>query len=185
MTSNGKNKSVMQRCPTPERSGTSLIIYSLFAFFPLFFTACKQERQPCLTPKTAILNVETMHIPSPGAAPVDTAGPHPVLLAVTATGEQGGYYTQVATFTLSLSPDADTCVWLYATDTASAVLPDTITFRYQRNLQFLSNACGYAYFYYLKTVQTTTHNIDSVRITDANVTNNVNTKHLRIYIHPG
>jgi len=58
-------------------------------------------------------------------------------------------------------------------------------FRYARNLQFVSNACGYAYNYVLSSVGTTTHNVDSVRITNANVTNNANTeKNLRVYFHP-
>lgn len=163
---------------------TKLLKYLSVVFIVLVFAACKQQRQTCLTPKFATLNVETMHIPTPGAAFADTAPPFPTFVAITNSGEDISNYSRQSTFTLSLSPLADSAQWLFKTDTAGAVIFDTITFHYKRNLQFLSNACGYVYFYLISTVSTTHNIIDSVHIANANVTNNVNTKHLQIYIHP-
>lgn len=151
----------------------------------IFWMACTQQRQPCLTPKTAILNVETMHLTSRTATSfTDTGLPHPVFVAVTDSNLRLFFFPQQATFILSLSPVADTARWLLITDTAGTHAFDTLTFHYQRDLQFLSNACGYTYFFNLDSVHTTHHNIDSLRIINTNVTNNVNTKHLQIYIHP-
>jgi hypothetical protein len=150
------------------------------------FTACKQERQTCLTPRSAVLNVETMHIPSPGLALVDTVPPVPIFVPLATTPQPGILFPRTATFTLSLSPDANVASWAFITDTAAAadVTPDTLTFFYKRNLQFLSNACGYTYFYNIDSLQSTHHNIDSFKLLSTSVTNNVNTKHLQIYLHP-
>jgi hypothetical protein len=66
---------------------------------------------------------------------------------------------------------------------------DTLTFYYSRKLQFLSNACGYTDFYnidslhYTNLAKDSLSNIDSIQNTNRRVTNNVNTKHLKIYIH--
>jgi Family of unknown function (DUF6452) len=158
--------------------------YILLVAVVACWAACKQDRQICLTPKIAILNVETMHIPIPGAAFADTAPPSPTFVGLTASAEEISNYNRQSSFTLSLSPLVDTAQWLFRTDTASAIVFDTLTFHYTRLLKFLSNACGYTYFYNLNYI-TTTHNIiDSVHITNTSVTNNANTKHLQIYIHP-
>lgn len=150
------------------------------------YCACKQERQTCLTPKDAVLNVETMHIPAPGAALADTILPAPAFGAVASHPQPLFLFPVGAAFTLSLSPDADTASWAFIPDTAvaAAVIPDTLTFYYQRHLQFLSNACGYTFFYGIDSLHTTYHNIDSFKLLNGSVTNNVNTKHLQIYLHP-
>lgn len=151
----------------------------------LLFFSCTEERQPCLTPKVASLNIRCVHYLSDTAkTTLDTALPRAVLGAVTGSGNRYVYYTtRSANFTLSLSPDADSCTWLFTTDSLLQPL-DTLNFYYQRKLQFLSNACGYTYFYALGTVNSTRHNIDSVLITNPSVTNDVNTKQLKIFIHP-
>ena|ERR1035437_6888723 len=160
------------------------LLIVLIALYGIVWMACTQQRQPCLTPKIAILNVECMHKTSDtGTVFVDTALPHAVFLALTDSGARGGYYPQQSLFTLSLSPLSDTCMWAFRTDTMAHIY-DTITFYYKRNLQFLSNACGYTYFYTLTSVYAKGSMIDSVHITNTSVTNNVNTKHLQIYIHP-
>jgi hypothetical protein len=125
-----------------------------------------------------------MHIPTPGAAFADTAPPFPTFVSLTESGMDIANYGRQATFALSLSPVVDTAQWLFKTDTASSIIFDTMTFHYARTLQFLSNACGYTYFYHLNYVTTTHHIIDSTHITNSSVTNNVNTKHLQVYLHP-
>lgn len=156
------------------------------AITTLLATACTQERQPCLTPTTASLNVQCVHLLSDTSAQIrDTALPRAILAPITAAGPQWRIYSSPSSlFTLSLSPLADSCQWLFTTDSLNQPL-DTLSFSYQRNLQFLSNACGYASFFTLQQVRTTHYNIDSILINNPSVTNDVNTRQLKIYIHPG
>ncbi len=150
----------------------------------LVFAACTQERQPCLTPKTASFNVVCVHLASDTATvAVDTALPNAVFAPVTQTGIVPLVYPLSASFTLSLSSVSDTCMWLFTTDSLKYAL-DTLRFYYQRQLTFLSNACGYTCFYHLDSFRTTHYNIDSAFILTNSVTNNVNTTHFKIYIHP-
>lgn len=143
--------------------------------------SCTQERLPCLTPKTASLKVLAVRKLNDTAV-VDTSLPAAVMIAVTDSGMKGYLYTGAASFTLSLSPVADTAKWLFAADTIAGSPLDTIVFRYSRRLQFLSNACGYTYYYDINSVSTTNNIIDSFLITDRSVTSNVNTSHLKVYI---
>ena len=150
----------------------------------VLFAACTQVRQPCLTPKIASLNVVCVHhTTDTSTVAVDTALPNAVFASVTQTGVVPVIYPQEATFTLSLSSVADTCLWLFTTDSLKYAV-DTLSFYYRRQLTFLSNACGYTCFYNLDSVHTTRHNIDSAFIITHSVTNNVNPTHLKIYIHP-
>jgi hypothetical protein len=145
--------------------------------------ACSRERQPCLSLKTAVLNVSCVRYRDTGNTFIDTALPRARLAAVTDSGVQIFYYSQPASlFTISLSPGSDTCRWLITTDSSNYEF-DTLSMYYKRKLEFLSNACGYTYFYNLTGITTSHNNIDSVIITDPGVTNNVNSKHLRIYFH--
>ena len=157
----------------------------LIAICSLVWAACTQQRQPCLTPKIASLNIECLHKPTDTATVfIDTALPATLFAAFTDSGTKFFIYrNQSATFTLSLASDSNSCKWGISTDTSGHSF-DTLTFFYERKLQFISNACGFAYFYNLDSVHTTTKMIDSVHIINTSVTNNVNTKHLQIYIHP-
>ncbi|MBC7552510.1 MAG: hypothetical protein H7257_00875 [Taibaiella sp.] len=163
--------------------GVIRAVWVMIAFLPLF--SCTAERQPCLTPKTASLNIKCVHFSTDTATTtVDTALPMAVFGALTAKGTQSVIYKGASSaFTISLSPVADSCQWLVTTDSLNFPF-DTLGFYYERKLKFLSNACGYTYFYALTSVTTTHNNIDSVIITNPSVTNDVNTKQLKIYIHP-
>ncbi len=167
----------------------------LLALTVIGWLSCTQQRQPCLTPKIATLSIETIHFPTDtSTTPVDTAIPAATFIPVVPGKDTQlvTTYPQQATFTLSLSPDSTICQWIFTTDSIQYVHlyhSDTLTFYYQRNLQFLSNACGYTYFYTLDSVHHATSSpsypiIDSIHIINTSVTNNVNTKHLQIYIHP-
>jgi len=157
----------------------------LFAFCCLAWMACTQQRQPCLTPKIASLNMVCMHKTTDTATVfADTALPTALLVAFTNAGSKGIIYPyQSANFTISLSSDSDYCKWGFTTDTSGGNL-DTLSFFYQRRVQFISNACSFAYFYTLDSVHTTHRMIDSLHVINTNVTNNVNTTHLQIFIHP-
>ncbi len=110
--------------------------------------------------------------------------PAAILVPLTNTPLKGTLYAKSSIFTLSLSPQADSTFWFFAADSAAGSPFDTLLFRYNRQLQFVSNACGYTYYFGLKGVQSTHHIIDSVSITNASVTNNANVTHLQVYIHP-
>ena len=158
----------------------------LLALCIVVLAACTQQRSPCLTPKTATLNMETMHMATDSSlVPVDTALPGAIFVALTQNGSDSfQYLSQSSQFVLSLAPVTNVCQWAFTTDSMKYHnLFDTLTFYYQRNLQFLSNACGYTYFYTIDSVSTTHNNIDSLLLTNTAVTNNVATKHLRLYIH--
>ena len=152
------------------------------------WVACTQTRDPCLTPKIASLNIEMIRLVSDtSTAFIDTALPAAIFIPLTKNGiNTGTIYPQQSNFTISLSPDDTVCKWLFTTDSLYSF--DTLTFYYQRNLQFISNACGFTYFYSIDTILVT-HDIsapviiDSFHIKNTSVTNNVNTKHLQIYIH--
>ncbi len=169
--------------------------------------ACNQERQPCLTPTTASFNIEFIHLTTDTTTvATDTSLPSAAFIPMNGTGSSYVYfYPQQATFTLSLSAETDSCKWVFVPDSANrsqqpdgnlaqwisllfqdslASQADTMTFYYKRNLTFLSNACGYAYFYSLDSAHSTQHNVDSLKINNTSVTNNVNTTQLKIYIHP-
>lgn len=172
------------------KPGVKDILFAMGQKVVILFTlcsmlvSCTQERQPCLTPKTASLNLTCVHyLTDTSTTTRDTSLPRAVFGAMTGAVVKTVYYTgSSANFTISLSPVTDSCSWLVTTD--SLLHPfDTLSFHYERNLQFLSNACGYAYFYTLNSVKTTHNNIDSVLILNPSVTNDVNTKQLKIFIH--
>jgi hypothetical protein len=115
--------------------------------------------------------------------PVDTTLVGAYFCPVTLTGTDTVKFPQSATFTISLASNANSCIWLFTTDSLHSRF-DTLEFFYQRQLQFLSNACGFAYFYNLDSFHTSHYNIDSAHILANSVTNNVNTTQFKIYIHP-
>ncbi len=146
-------------------------------------TSCTQERLPCLTPKTVTMKVKTVKWVN-SSLTTDTVLQTSLWGAVTETGTRGYGYAGRSSYALTLSPVADSSVWLFAPDTATGTPIDTLTLHYERVLTFLSNACGYTYYFNLQSATNTTHNIDSVRILNASITNNASTNHLQIYVHP-
>lgn len=162
------------------------IRYSLLGFLSVVIIvsmACTQQRQPCLTPKTASLIIGTVHFKTDtSTVTVDTTLPHATFYPLSSQLNYVTVYPPQASFTVSLSPDTNYCQWLFETDSLKHI-PDTVSFYYQRSAKFLSNACGFTYFYNIDSVHSTHLIIDSLHILNNSVTNNVNTKHLQIYIH--
>jgi len=152
----------------------------------MLWAACTQERQECLAVTTASLSMRCMHKQTDTSTVfADTALPASLLVAFTDSAKYTfKYRTPQSIFALSLSTVTDSCRWGFTTDTTGAVM-DTLTFYYKRNQKFISNACGYTYFYTLTGAKTTTGvMIDSVRVTDNSVTNDVNKRHVQVFIHP-
>ncbi|NDC41201.1 MAG: hypothetical protein EBZ77_06570 [Chitinophagia bacterium] len=145
--------------------------------------ACTQERQPCLTLKTALLNINFVHYRDTSTVVRDTALPRAYFVGSTVAGLNALYYKSASSvFTLSLDPGRDTTRWLVTTDSLNYPF-DTLDLVYTRQLNFLSNACGYTCFFKLTGATVTHNNIDSVLITDPGVTNNAQSKNLKIFIH--
>ncbi|WP_143304607.1 DUF6452 family protein [Chitinophaga vietnamensis] len=79
---------------------------------------------------------------------------------------------------LPLSPIADTARFVVKVD--SALVADTLTFRYKRQPHFISPGCGFGTYFMLDTVISTRHTVDSVQILQKSVTSS-NDTHLYLY----
>jgi len=147
------------------------------------YISCTQERDPCLQPKIMLLRIGAYQ--RVDTATTDTSLPHPFVAAIDFNDSikavnDGSAAT--SKFSVYLSPQADSARWLIWPDTALSVnTADTITFYYDKSLQFLSNACGYTYFYNLHSVHTTNHSIDSAVISNYSVNDDASKEHLKIY----
>lgn len=167
-----------------KRLFTILLLSLSFAWL-----ACNQTRQPCAQPKTVYVNAACYHVIADTnnvAIVADTLLPNPLIGVVDTAGKAAIFYYgqhNLFQFSMFLNPNADSCQWFISPDSTNTSF-DTLTFAYQSKLQFLSNACGYTYYYNLNGVRTTHNNIDSVILENTNVTSNVNVEHLKIYIHP-
>lgn len=141
-----------------------------------------EERDPCLQPRTVNLRVGAYRrAADTGTTVKDTALPLAILLPI--GGQTAFSFAARSKLSLFLSPQADSCRYILSLDSGlTTALLDTLTFRYARRTQFLSNACGYTYFFTLDTVLATANRLDSVRITNREVTNDASVvEHLRLF----
>lgn len=147
------------------------------------YISCTQERDPCLQPKIMLLKIGAYQ--RVDTSIVDTALPHPFIAAIDFNDSikvvnDGSAATNK--FSVYLSPLADSARWLIWPDSSLSVnTADTITFYYDKSLTFLSNACGYTYFYNLHGMHTTNHSIDSAVISSYSVNDDASKEHLKIY----
>ena len=143
--------------------------------------ACtKEERDPCLQPRTTLLRAHAVRHDSSGAQ-VDTLLPNPLLFPLSRGGIRYVYggVKRTSSLSFSLSNIDSVSAWILRPDSAVAS-QDTITFYYDRQLRFLSNACGYTYFYNLQRITTTTNLIDSAILQRPDVTTDVNVQNLKL-----
>lgn len=160
-----------------------LLFFSALLIITAIEQSCsKEEREPCLQPRTMVLLARTYHHADTGRAITDSLLPNPVLRPL--TGGLTQYYfggvKRLKQFTFSLSNVADSSRWVLRPDSAYAI-EDTLTFYYQRQLHFLSNSCGYTNFYNLQSVQTSRHAIDSAIINRPDITTDANVINIKIY----
>lgn len=87
-----------------------------------------------------------------------------------------GNYTGVP-----FNPAKDTIRYRFRVDTA-ATLFDTLVFYYDPVVHFVSNNCGYTYYFNLRNVKVTGHAIDSSSLVDINVTNDVQKRNVQLYL---
>lgn len=145
--------------------------------------ACTQERDPCLQPTNALLTIGCYRIADTGKATIDTLLPNVSLYSDSNGYRKYWYYGQkgISKLSLPLASTIDSNTWYLQPDSAINLL-DTIKFRYNRSLEFISNGCGYTYFFNLIAVTYTHHLIDSIHITNNEVNLNANAaEHLKIY----
>jgi hypothetical protein len=143
--------------------------------------ACQQQKDLCLQPQ----NVQAQISIKGGDADSAYSITIPYLQAhVLVNNEEKllleGQF-QVSSASLSLSPLADTTTWIVSFD-STMTIRDTFTLTYQRQPHFVSNGCGYTYFFNLDTVWATQHIIKSLKLDNKFVSNNVNETHITLYI---
>lgn len=140
----------------------------------------KEQRDPCLQPRDAVLRLHCMHYVDTAGTPSDTLLPNPLLIPIDSkTPYIFGGVKRLSSFPVSLSEVSDSCQWVLRPDSASSVA-DTINFFYTRNLHFISNACGYTYFFHVDRVTTTRNAIDSAILVKADVSTDNTSEHLRL-----
>jgi hypothetical protein len=147
----------------------------------LVVSACTQQRSPCYEPKLVSVAMGSYRM-------VDTAAVDTALLNPS-VGCVDTFIPQVITvnnrFGALLSPYTDSTRWYIIPNDSTlgniADEADTITFYHTNTLNFISNACGYVYYFTLTSVKTTYHSIDSISLVNTSVDNNASTQHLRIF----
>jgi len=155
------------------------LVFLLVVFVAGYFSSCEVERDPCLQPTTAYLRVHTMKA-LPDSTVADSLLPSPRWTAID-SGVTLVFGNKTSRFSLSLNPNADSSRYAVQPDSNTVVL-DTLTFFYNRKFQFLSNACGYTYFFNLQRIKTTFHNIDSALLRNDEINGNVNTPdHVQVF----
>lgn len=155
---------------------TSLIITAVVI---ILWVACDVQRDPCLQPKNVTLRARFLRPADTGTQFLDTTLPHPVY-GVLDSPFHFSIPSGSSVLQFFLSPLADSTKYIIVPDSANPIV-DTIAFYYQRQLQFLSNACGYTYYFTITGVTSTRHSIDSVVLNNASVTSNANVDHVKIY----
>jgi hypothetical protein len=151
-------------------------IYQILLTFSLFavFIACENETKVC---DQTLRNDLHVHFQRDSAGVVrDTVMPKVTLFAL---GRDSIYKKQpLKDLFMPLSPLADSSRFYLKVD--SALVADTITFRYKRVQHFVSPGCGFGTYFTLDTVIATRNTIDSVLINNKSVTSS-NDTHLTLF----
>lgn len=143
------------------------------------FVACTPQRDPCLQPRTPSLHIGIYKMGDTTLR--DTSLPATMLVPLDADTNLVLLAGNTSKLSLFLSPLQDSCRYLLVPDTALPLMYDTLYFYYKRQQKFLSNACGYTYFYELTGVRSTYSLVDSVYLNKTAVNNDANQEHLRIF----
>lgn len=153
----------------------------LVAFLGILILSCQQERNPCLFPTAVNLRLKSFS----KLTKADTNFNRFNLIADDGDTLKYLYFGQnnITRFSLRLSQQDDSCRYIIQADSALG-LSDTLNFYYNRKLQYISDGCGYTYFFDLKNIKYSQHQIDSIAIINSDVNTNVNTnplEHVQIY----
>lgn len=153
--------------------------FILFCFV-LQVVACTTSRNPCLEPKVPKLKVSCYQIKD--ANKVDTLLPNAIFVSLDIDSAKYWYWgaKSISKFDLILSPLHDTSKWILQVDSAYSPI-DTLTIIYTPRLKFFSNACGYGHEYVLQQVLSTHNNIDSIQLTNSEITTKAIGENVKIY----
>ena len=159
-------------------------LFAVFILFALVVTSCTQQRSPCYEPKIVSVAIGTYRMSDTVA--VDSVLENPDFFCLDTPLSQ--LIVAGNKFTALLSPFVDSTRWRLipdlltdSTDGTPIEMYDTITFYHTKQLNFISNACGYAYYFTLDGVKTTYNSIDSIVIINNSVDNNASTQHVKIF----
>jgi hypothetical protein len=153
-----------------------IIVFTCFSWI-----ACEKERDPCLQPTITTLRFGTYQPADTGSAGRDSVLPS-AIVGLVDTPVLWFYGFKSSKFASILSPLTDSTRWYIVPDSNDRINGrDTITFYYQKRLQFLSTGCGYTYYYTLKDVVATNRRIDSVKINSYDVTGDAKIEHVKIF----
>ncbi len=152
----------------------------LLLLMSMLWVSCTEVRDPCLQPKNVSLQFGIYAAADTGSAGKVYDLPKAVVGWVDTNevyynGQKGNK------FAINLSIIADSCRWFIWPDSAATTPIDTVTFYYERKVEFLSTACGYIFTFNLTNVNTTNYNIDSIRVENGNVNTDASTEHLKIF----
>lgn len=151
------------------------------------FVACKQDRDPCLEPRTVSTRIlfQKAIESDTGVIVGDSALPNAIVGVPDSPGRLviGDRGKRLTLLEIVLSPLADsTSIYIIPDSSKIGKFDiDTVTFYYKRRLAFISTPCGYTYHYFLNSLRTTNYNIDSAIITSPDVNDNRNLRHVKIY----
>lgn len=155
------------------------IIFFLLLIFGALACRKESERSPCLEPKSVAIRVRATQKVDTNL--VDSTLRAPVLVPLGGSGALR-YTSPSATLQFFPAPGTDSCQYALFTD-STTTLSDTLSFGYRRELRYISDACGFGYNFTLLSAGATGNFIDSVRIRNAAVTNDVNSPaHVQIYL---
>lgn len=154
------------------KSGVVLLLMPLLA--------CSTQNLPCYEPVTPYVNIQCAQ--KDANATVDFNLPNANWSCIDIDSAKKWYLGIKATnkFSIILKPLIDTCRWVIQADSAISPL-DTISFIYQSNLHFYSNACGYGYDFTLKDIKFTRNTIDSIAIINTSVSTKANNENIKIF----
>ncbi len=167
-----------------------IVITLILAIFLL--ESCAKTEQECFAPRSVsaqvgfmvidtMVKLDSLSRPDTTIRIADTGMFYPTLTSLDMDSNiifQGD--RDVSRLLLFLNPDTTSIRYILKTNRDSAVV-DTITIDYEPYNHFISNSCGYTYYYNIKNVHSTNYWVDSVRINQADVTASAQQRHLILY----
>lgn len=128
---------------------------------------------------SAVIGIDTTYIKKARTNYKDTFLP---TATITVLGEDKNFLIGSTGTSIGplLNPDKDSIRYSLRIDTITA-LYDTITFFYESSVHFISNNCGYTYYFNLQNVKSSYNSIDSIALLRKDVTNGSSDINVRLY----
>lgn len=165
----------------------------LYLFICLCLMAsCNPDTQECYVPKSVTVQVgfviidtvigkDSLLRDSIYVRTADTALNYPSLLSIGVDSVikfQGAF--RVSQLPVMLNPATPSISYRFQPDSTQAAY-DTLRFYYTPKYHFISNACGYTYYYNIDSVSTTKHLLDASAVKNREVTESAQNRHVEFY----